>query len=207
MHLSLWLGNFFKRGHSLFPAYLQSPALCPRLSHKGRRECGGASRSIYGKPRSRAHYFHPYSVVQSSVTWPNWSAREFGKCNLSAIRDRSDKSLLNALSLSPMPYSSQLWGFADTLPPTLECFPSLPAKSFPFSEALLNLFLEALPNCSHLWMELPITGHLTRGCLSPCWLAFCAQVWTAGVGRWEVRGHAYYIHMFKMVHIETYRMQ
>lgn len=38
----------------------------------------------YGKPGSSAHYFEPQSVVQSLLTWPNRTARESGKCDLSA---------------------------------------------------------------------------------------------------------------------------
>lgn len=76
------------------------------LSCKRRRECEGPSRRIYGKPRNSAHWFHLYSVIQSSVTWANCTARESGKYSVSEYPREKWHCLVEytTLSLAHMPY-------------------------------------------------------------------------------------------------------
>lgn len=80
------------------------------------------------------------------------------------------------LSLAHMPYFPYLWGFACTL----ECFPSVPAKSSPFLEAIGNLFLEALLGA--FFPGAPKQAIWHRGSLGPRF-ALSVMVQTAVTGR------------------------
>lgn len=128
----------------------------PRWLCKGREEGGGSCRRIYGKPRSSVPYFHPYSVGQGSVTGPNWPAREPGKCSLSVTQEKWHRFLeYRTLPLSHMLFtlfSSEPSHIFSILP---WCFPSVSDKSSPFQEAIIDLFLPVLFDCSLLWMNKP----------------------------------------------------
>ena len=69
------------------------------LSCKRRREYKGPSRRIYGKPRNSAHWLH--SVVQSSVTWANCTARESGKYSPSEYPREKWHCFVEYITLSP----------------------------------------------------------------------------------------------------------
>lgn len=179
--LSIWEHHIFK---------LQSL----RLSCKGRRECAGACGKIYGKPGSNAHYFHPNSVVQSLVAWPNWTARDSREFNLPAYPQEKWHSFVEdtTLSLSYMSYSSHLWAFAFTIPLVLECFPLVPAKYSPSrrGEYSVSSMKPSLIVLSPEWINYGIVPNeqFTTG-LPWSQFVLCGQVWIAALRHWEVKGH------------------
>lgn len=130
----------------------------------------------------------------------NCTARESGKYSLSEYPREKWHCFVEytTLSLAHMPYFSYLWGFACTL----ECCPSVPAKSSPFLEAICNLFLEALPDYLLPWINHGIAQIGQFGIGVVLALSLSVMVQTAVTGHWEVQ-NMIYIHMFKKSLLEV----
>lgn len=101
-------GERLQWGQSLDPCFSPEASTVPKLSRKGRRERGGSCRRIMGSLEAVLITLSHSLLSRAYSHGPTELQGSLGNVIFLHIQDRNGTVLLSVLSLSSMPYSSQL---------------------------------------------------------------------------------------------------